>query len=310
MQVPSCLSPEMRPCAKSNPYGHHKRQPQWHAEPDPQGSDPWHNITVHKSDFAQPSLTSLFTTVAPDIIFSTQSAGSFSFQKELITTAIQTNIPRFVAAEFGHDTLNPKIQDRLPPYKEKAKVIEYLQEYEKSIEWTAVATGCFPLDHVLITGTLGFDLKWQSAMIPGSGHEKFAASSSSWIGRVAHSIITHWSGVKNQYIYAAGMTVSGHEIMQSLQDQTGQTWEVGNVDVEDLVHEGERRFERGFPDAGMFLMERSVLFDKGLDAVRPSVERDAKEMLGLGVAGESLEDVIRDVVHEYEHRGHGDCGCE
>ncbi|KAK4498254.1 hypothetical protein PRZ48_010911 [Zasmidium cellare] len=262
------------------------------------------NATIHKSDFSQQSLASHFSNLSPDILFSTQSPGSYDFQTQVINTAILTHIPRFVAAEFGHDTLNCKIQERLPPYKERVKVIQYLRDHESSIEWIGIATGC-TLDYALLSGNLGFDLKWQSATIPGSGDEVFAASSSAWIGRVAHSIITHWNDVKNEYLYAAGMLVSGNQISRQLQDQTGQKWEVGNVDVDDIVSEGERRFERGFPDAGMFLMERSVLFDKGLDAVRPFEERDAKKVLGLD-GGEKLEDVIKRVVHEHGHRRGGD----
>lgn len=105
------------------------------------------------------------------------------------------------------------------------------------------------------------------------------------------------------------MLTTANALLQSLQDQMGQTWEVGNTDVGDLVDEADRRFERGFPDAGMFLMERSVLYDGDLEAVRPFVERDAEAKLGLG-EGEDLGEVVERVVHEFEHLGGGGCGCE
>lgn len=265
-------------------------------------------VTIHKSDFSPTSLKSLLVDITPDLIFSTQSAGSYDFQKQLIDAAVQSGILRFVAAEFGQDCLNQKVQERLPPYKEKAQVTQYLRE-QSSIEWIGVATGCYPLEHALISGNLGLDLKWQSATIPGSGNERFAASSSAWVGSVARALITNWEDIKNQHLYASGMIISGNEIVQCLQTRTGQEWEIGNVEVADMVCEAERRFERGFPDAGMFLMERSVLYDESLEALRPFVEKDAKAKLGL-TGGEDLEHVIQRVVHEHKHHGKGDCGCE
>src|SRR5207253_2112023 len=111
----------------------------------------------------------------------TSSGGIFDTQKAAIDSAIETKIARFVPAEFTHDSLNQKIQDRLPPSRERARTIEYLQQQAKDgrIEWVGIATGT-TLDRELLSGNLGFDLKWQSATLHGQGHEPFPASSSSW----------------------------------------------------------------------------------------------------------------------------------
>lgn len=270
------------------------------------------NITIHKIDDTQSSsLISLFQSIKPDIIFSTKSGGSFCHQKEIIDSAIEANIPRFVPCEWGQDSLNERIQERLPPQKERGKTIAYLREQtEKNkvgFSWVAVATGC-SLEHSLISGNLGFDIEWQSATVHGTGDEEFAACSTAWPGKVALAIIENWMECKNQYLYASGFPTTANSILEAFRTQTGKEWTAGKVDVEDTMNEAERRLERGFPDASMFLMERSVLFDEGLDSVRPFVEQDAKTKLGL--EGETLEPVVERVLHDFKHHGKGGCGCD
>ena len=267
-------------------------------------------ISHHKSNFSFDSLTSTFANIRPDVVISTSSGGSYDTQKCVIDACIAAQVPRFIPAEFGQDSLNDGIQKRLPPTGERAGVINYLQNIPKNedFEWCAVATG-YTLDHGLLSGNLGFDLKWQSATVPGNGSESFAASSAAWHGRVVKATLERWDSVQGQYLYAAGLTTSADAIKRDLQIASGKDWEVGYVDVEDILREAERRLDRGFPDAGMFLMERSVLFDERLGAERPFVEQDAKAVLGL--EAEHLEGIIHSVLHQQKHNhGKADCGCD
>ena len=115
--------------------------------------------------------------------------------------------------------------------------------------------------------------------------------------------------MQNQYLYAAGMTATANEIVEDFERETGKKFEVGRADVAQCVREAERRLDQGFPDAGMFLMERTVMYDTELDAVGAFEENDAKGKLGL--EKERLKDVIHDVLHELQHHGGGGgCGCD
>ena len=243
-------------------------------------------------------------------MISTVSGGSFETQKRIIDSAIEAGIPYFVPSEFGQDSLNERVQDRLPPNRERAKTINYLKELaaDGRMSWIAAATGV-ALESGLLNGNLGFDLKWQSAIMHGQGQERFAASSSAWVGRVVVAIIQHWDELQNQYLYAAGMITSANEVVESFEKITGKTFAIGRAYPDECVREAKRRIEQGFPDAGMFLMERSVLYDESLCAVQAFEEDDAKDKLGFD--GERLEDVTKIVVHGHEHHGgKADCGCE
>ncbi|KAK3652783.1 hypothetical protein LTR56_005078 [Elasticomyces elasticus] len=198
-------------------------------------------------------------------------------------------------AEFGHDSLNERLQQRLPPLKEQARIIDYLKHLanEERLESVGIATGSL-LDHGLWSGNLGFDLKWQSATLHGRGSERFAASSTQWVGRVVAAAVAQWDEVKNQYLHAAGLVTTSNEVLHCLEQSTGQQWEAGRGDVEDCVREAESRTERGFPDAAMFLMERSVLYDENLNAVGLFMTRDVKKMLHL--VPEKVADIVGSAV--------------
>ncbi|CAK1366878.1 unnamed protein product [Cercospora beticola] len=271
-------------------------------------SSPNSRTSVHTTDFSTESLKAIFNELKPDVVFSTSHGGSFDTQRTIIDAAITAGVSRFVPAEFGQDSQNTALHDRLPPLKGRWKCIQYLKElsYKGTIEWVAPATG-IQLDAAIMSGNIGFDLKWQSVTVHGTGEEEFAASSTQWNGKVAAAILKNWSSVKNQYLYVPGMITSVHTCLEALQNVTRQEWERGNNEVEDMVREAERRIERGFPDAGMFLLEKSVLCDEGLNAVGPFRERDGKRVLGL--EGERVEDIVGKVVHEFQHHGKVDCGC-
>ncbi|KAK3708965.1 hypothetical protein LTR37_011129 [Vermiconidia calcicola] len=266
-------------------------------------------VTYHTHDLSE-SLKPLFFELKPHLVISTASGGSFETQKNIIDSTIEAGIPQFIPSEFGQDSLNTCVQERLPPSRERARVIKYLERQadDGHISWVAVATGS-ALDRGLLSGNLGFDLKWQSATLHGEGTERFAASSSAWIGRVVLAVIERWQEVKNQYLYVAGVTTSANEVIDQLEKITSKSFVAGRAEVEECVREAERRLEQGFPDAGMFLMERSVLYDQKIDAVRSFEESDAVSKLGL--EKERIADTIKGVVHNQQHHGGAPgCGCD
>lgn len=291
-------------------------------------------ITHKTSDFSPASLESAFA--GHDLVISTTAGGDYEFQVRVIDAALAAGVRRFIPNEFGQDSLNEAVQARLPPSRERARVIQYLKDAQgqsdrgvgainggerdaatngegratdgtgAKLEWVAAAVGCI-LDQKLISGDLGFDLKWQSATVHGTGSEQFAVTSLARIGVVVDSIIQRWEAVKNRYLYACGCIATANQIVEFLQKSTKKAWEVGKVDTADCVREGQRRIERGWPDAGMFLMERSVLYDGGVNGVAAFLESDARRLLGLDE--ESTEAIVEHAVHEFTHHGKGDCGC-
>lgn len=258
-----------------------------------------------KSDFTPKSLEAAFAE--QDLVISTMSGGDNELQTRIIDAVLAAGVKRFIPHEFGHDTLNKGIQNRIPKYAGRAKVLKHLEsKANHEFDYIGIATG-YTLDSNLISGTMGFDMQWHSATIHGIGTEPFAASSLERIGHVVVSVIQHWDIIKSDYIYAAGVVTSANEVLSCAEQATGQEWTVGNHDVEDSVREGESRIERGFPDAGMALLERSVLYDERLDAVAPFKMNSASELLALKV--ESVAEIVTKAYHDLQHYGKPGCGC-
>ncbi|KAK0650355.1 hypothetical protein DIS24_g6830 [Lasiodiplodia hormozganensis] len=176
--------------------------------------------------------------------------------------------------------------------------------FHDPFSWVAVAAGTLLGEKL---EDLGFDVKWQSATVYGSGGEAFAVSSLAWIGRLVARVVERWDSVKNNYLYAAGCVTTADEVVECLQKATGKEWSVGKVAVEECVKEGEKCLQRGFPDAGIALMERSVLYDTSLGAVDSFKTKSANDVLGLGQ--EKVEDIVSSAVHDFQHHGKADCGC-
>ncbi|CAA9958923.1 NmrA multi-domain protein [Pyrenophora teres f. maculata] len=266
---------------------------------------PSSDVVHRKSDFSTASLLGAFS--GHDLIISTMSGGDSDLQIRIIDAAVAAGVKRFIPDEFGHDTLNRSIQTRIKKYAGRAKVIDYLQHMSKSaFEWTAIATG-YILDTNLVSGNMGLDMEWYSATIHGNGTEPFAASSLERVGSVVASTVDHWDEVKNQYIYAAGIITSTNEVLRCVEKVADRAFTVGHYNVEESILEGQQRIERGYPDSGMFLLERSILYDKQMHASAPFRTQNMNEKLGL--SPESVEAIVEKAYHDLKRRGKSGCAC-
>jgi hypothetical protein len=261
-----------------------------------------------KSDFSSQSLRSVFA--GQDLVISTMSGGDYELQIKLIDALIAADVRHFIPHEFGQDTMNERIQARSQKSAGRAKVLEYLQarssKAKPDLDWIGIATG-YTLDTNLISGDLGFDMEWHSATIHGIGTELFAVSSLERVAQVVLRVVQQWDQIKSHYIYAAGVVTSAHEILRCAENATGREWTAGNYDIEDSVKEGTVRIQRGFPDAGMALLERSVLYDKELDASAPFQSASSNRLLRLQT--ESVQDIVDKAYHDLQHYGRPGCAC-
>ncbi|KAI8936671.1 hypothetical protein NX059_007068 [Plenodomus lindquistii] len=235
--------------------------------------------------------------------------GDAEIQLRIIEAATAVGVQRFMPHEFGQDTLNKEVQRRIVKYAGRFKVIKHLQNQYKEgpiLEWVGLATG-YTLDTNLISGSLGFDMEWHSATIHGIGTEPFAVSSLHRVGQAVVRVVQNWDDVKNQYLYTCGTITSANEILRSAEKVTRREWTVGNYDVEECIREGEARIAKGYPDSGMFLLDRSILYDELLDASGPFRSRSANEVLHLSM--ESVEEIVQIAYHDLKHHGKPGCGC-
>jgi hypothetical protein len=243
------------------------------------------------------------------VVISTIAPNDYDLQKTIIDACVTAKIRRFVPNEFGLDSQNHRIRDKLPAYDARARVIEYLRSPEikdgRNLEWVAFATGTI-LDEDLLSGKVGIDLKWQSASLPCQDlNQSVSATSLARVGELVSSIFEHWESVKNSFIYAAGCMTSAQEIIDLLEKEMGVEFVVGIAATEDIEKEALKMVKGGWPDAGWNLLERSLLFDG--DAGKAFLMNHGYEALGVGQ--EQVGDIVKSAVHKWRHTERGDCGC-
>lgn len=186
-------------------------------------------------------------------------------------------------------------------------MIDFLKDMSEQgrIEWIGLATGC-DISKRLLDSNMGIDLQWQSATIFGTGSERFAASSPEFVSETIKAIISCWADLRNQYLRISGLTTSYREIIDALEKEMHCRFEAGYLEQDEGVNEAKRRIEGGWPDAGMFLLERGALADEGCFE---GFEKGQGVVNTLALESESLATVISNVVHEFKHHGKGGCGC-
>ncbi|KAJ5024012.1 hypothetical protein J3E73DRAFT_426013 [Bipolaris maydis] len=245
----------------------------------------------------------------PLILIQQHCSGDSDLQISIINAVIAARVKRFVPNESSHDSLNKQLQARLPKHAERAKAINHLKnlsDASPNFGWMAVATG-YTLDTKIVNDNMGVNMEWQSATFHGTGMGLFAASSLARVGQVVARLLAHWEKTKNQYIYAAGATISANQALKSVEEMTGQEFAVGSYGVEECVEEGPKWIERGYPDSGLALPERNILYDDQLNSSAPFGTYNANDMLGL--APESANSMVTEAYHRLKNLGKLGCAC-
>jgi len=183
-------------------------------------------------------------------------------QKSMIDAAIAAGVRRYIPAEFGFDTRNPKYQALVPLLKNKADVMDYLRTKESAtFSWTALATGPF-FDWGLQTGFMGFDISGRKATIYDDGINRFGATTLPAIGTAVARVLETPAETANRYLLVSEVTTDQNEILAALERVTGATWEVTHVTTEELKSAGQAKLAQG-DFSGIVEMLLTILYGKG-----------------------------------------------
>jgi len=174
-----------------------------------------------------------------------------------------------------------------------------------AIQWAALAT-VYPLASRLGRGQLGLDIKWRSGTVYGNGDERFAIASEEYVGRAVMGIVDDWERYQGRYIRSCEAVTCINDVVKALEKAKGQEWTIVRVEKEKCGEEAEKRLQGGWPDAGMFLAERSLLCDEGAWS---GFWQDEEVVHGLGLLRRDLDDILHELLHEHRSQ-RGDCGCD
>ncbi|KAG0651360.1 hypothetical protein D0Z07_2175 [Hyphodiscus hymeniophilus] len=167
-------------------------------------------------------------------------AGTLSgLQIRLADAAVQAGVKRFIPADYGScDSSSPRALKLMPLYGEKKKVREHLQQLASSsgLSWTSLICGHF-FDYGLKSGLLQVDLKLRKAKIFDGGEIRWSTTTVGTIALAVVRILQKEEETKNRLLYIQSVCITQNELVQSLERNSGQEWQVEHINSDEFIKE-------------------------------------------------------------------------
>jgi len=175
-----------------------------------------------------------------DALISSFMGSNSALQIKLANAAANAGVRRFMPADFGScDSSSPRALELMPLYVHKQKVREHLQGLAKriaSFSWTSLVCGHF-FDYGLKSGLLHFDLKARKARVFDGGDVRWSATVLPTIGTAVVKILQMEEQTRNRMLYMQSFCVTQNEVLKSLEQVTGKSWEVEHVNSDEYIKE-------------------------------------------------------------------------
>lgn len=189
-----------------------------------------------------------------DIIISAVSIPAGKPDVAFMSAAIKAGVPRFMPSEYTLDVTHPRYREIAigNPLGLKLEVVEELEKLAENheIEYTTIVSSGF-LDWGLDTGFLGFDIPGRKVTLYDQGIHKATGVTLDFLARCIVSVLRMPKDVtKNKRIRVAETSYSGKEILNILEEVTGEKFEVTLETTAELVEKAKdvngRMFMVGF----------------------------------------------------------------
>lgn len=215
-------------------------------------------------------------------------------QKNLVDAATSAGVRRMIPAEYGNDTMNPKLAT-MPIYQPKIAIREQCERKSEEtggrFTWTVVMNASFlgsdwTLDFIV-------DMTHRRCEIKDGGDVLFCAATYDDIARAVLGIFVHPEETANRPVKISSVDTTQNELLAIAQEvRPEDKWEITYSNTEDLEKMGRERWAQGdhsFEVQGM-MINRAFL-GKGWGGYFPQKDN---ELLGIkGLDKESLKDIIR-----------------
>ncbi|KAF2636539.1 isoflavone reductase family protein-like protein CipA [Massarina eburnea CBS 473.64] len=242
-------------------------------------------VKVLKADYT--SIDSLTTALkGQDAVISL--VGRPDAQQILVDASIAAGVQRFIPSEFGSNTADPAVVAKVPIFKGKVGVIEYLQTKEKEISWSGVITGPF-FDWGLKVGFLGLNAGTKTATLIDGGKARFSGTNLHQIGLALIKVLEKAEETKNKYIYVSSFETTQNDLLAEVEKITGEKWTVTQVKSADLFKEGGEKLAKGDFSGIPALLQGNIFGEEELSD--STVQGLWNEKLGL--EKESFEESIK-----------------
>ncbi|CAI6095274.1 hypothetical protein V2G26_010865 [Clonostachys chloroleuca] len=184
----------------------------------------------------------------------------------VIDAAVKAGVKRFFPSEYGVRTYYPAFAENMLLATKKRSIVKHLETTQDTMSWTAIL--CNPwVDHCVIDGLLGFDMKEQKVRIYNGGNVPMSTGPRNLAAQALYSLITNperMEEAKNTYIHVASYTVTQNEILAVVEKLTGQKWQIENVTSKEVMPKALEDVKKGL-NWGLGHQVQAILFDYGPD---------------------------------------------
>ncbi|KAL4962563.1 aromatic alcohol reductase [Aspergillus stella-maris] len=262
-----------------------------------------HSQPPTSTSYTAASHTELVKILAgQDVLISVLASHAVAQQKTLIDAAIDAGVRHFIPSEFGFDSRNEEAGKLLPGFlvSEKREVVRFLRSKEEvGLRWTAFVTGVFL--ETSIPTYLGFDLANKRANLSNSSASNYWSTTTLSTAALAvkSALLLPASEISNKYLFFESFNVSQKGILTTLEEMTGESWDVSYCDAEEekRVADAVEKLAQGDYAALPDVM-RYAICTPGYGADYMRYERKANELLGL--PGESLRSALARILNNHK----------
>ncbi|KAH7412086.1 hypothetical protein DE146DRAFT_265780 [Phaeosphaeria sp. MPI-PUGE-AT-0046c] len=219
----------------------------------------------------------------------------------LIDAAVAAGVKRFIPSEFGTNNLDPRAQSVVPIYEIKGAMLKYLIEKAKAsngkLTWTSIACGSW-LDWALNPAKsgnfFGMDVKAKKATVYDSGNARFAVTTSSNTGLAVVRSLKYADQTANKQVYLADFMATANQVLESLERQSGQKFEVTRKDSGPELKLLREKYDAGDFNATFPIL--AITFGADVD-VAYDFEKEQEVWNGrLGLPKVTLDEVVKGAI--------------
>lgn len=233
----------------------------------------------------------------------TRDEGTSGLAYRLIEAALAAGVKRFIPSEFGANNLDPRPRGLVPVYDRKGAMLEYLIAACSSpantygMTWTSISCGSWldwALDPKASGDFLGIDVAKRTAQVYDSGRSRFAVTTSHNTGLAVAKALLNAGITANKQVFLSDFTSSTLSVIEELERQTGQKWDLDWRDSAPEIAKLRLQFDAGDFNAtyGLLALSFSADVDVGYDF---EAEHELwNERLGLPKV--RLEEVIAEAI--------------
>jgi len=250
---------------------------------------------VHIATVDYASIESLTTALTGhDAVVSCVGSFALASQPNIVEAASVAGVKRFIPAEFGADTLNPRIR-AFPILKDKLQVQKMLVEkYEQSgMTYSLLYTGLF-LDWGLENGMI-LGVKSRKGTLYDGGKTVVSFTTIATIAKGIAGCLLHPEETKNRGVYIQDAAVSQLQLVELTNKVNPGEWDLKEANTIDLEKQAAAAFERKDPNP-MSMAGAVFRMYFGGQAYGQPFEKLDNELFGIkGMSDEEIETIIRDI---------------